>query len=201
VEEDEPVAGGELHNALWAKVLQVEDEQPSHAVPVQVPGNGEQEADQQDAVVEGEDAQGAAGVELAEVAFVLQGVDQNAGDKKAGEDEEEVDAKVAVVEDGADEPGENTAGMVIGFKDVGTDDHQNGKAADAVERKEMALRGQDLWFRLRERHRVNSLMQDFTYLDCVSVTRMDVNFWETGPYPNYVSARLEDVCLFHCSSA
>jgi len=57
----------------------------------------------ENAVVEGEDAKGAAGVEGLEEVREGTCVEQNAGDEKAGENEEEIDAEVAGLADAVEE--------------------------------------------------------------------------------------------------
>lgn len=60
---------------------------------------GKKKQHDENAVVEREDAEGAAGVEGLEEVREGACVEQNAGDEKAGENEEEVDAEVAGLAD------------------------------------------------------------------------------------------------------
>ena len=59
---------------------------------VEAEGEGGQGKHGEDTVVEGEDSQGSACVELAEEAGTGKGIVEDSRDEEAGEDEEEVDA-------------------------------------------------------------------------------------------------------------
>lgn len=88
----------------------------------------------ENAVVEGEDAKGAAGVEGFEEVREGACVEQDAGDEKAGENEEEVDAEVAGLANAIDEIQKFGAGVWIGREEVEEEDHEDGKSSDSVER-------------------------------------------------------------------
>jgi len=74
---------------------------------------------EQDAVVKREDSQGTANVEVANAMGVVAGVEEDAGDEKAGEDEEEVDPGPAVGE----------------LEVVLEEDEKESDGAEAVERR------------------------------------------------------------------
>jgi hypothetical protein len=65
-------------------------------------GFGEEKQQEEEAVVERKDAQGAAGVEGFEEVGLVESVEKDAGDEEAGENEEEVDSDVEGVDDGVD---------------------------------------------------------------------------------------------------
>jgi hypothetical protein len=99
---------------------------------------GEDEEDEESAVIEGKDAQGAASVELGEKARVGTCIEQDAGDEESGEDEEEVDAEEPEVEGVAEKPSDAASGGEVAKKGVVEEHHEDGHAADAIERVEMA---------------------------------------------------------------
>ena len=85
----------------------------------------------EDAVVQGEDAEYAAGVELAEVAGIGERVVENTGDQETGEGEEEIDAAGAKGEGIPDEDFEG--GVRGGGEEMGAGDAEDREATDTVE--------------------------------------------------------------------
>ena len=57
-------------------------------------GASEEEQDEENAIVKGEDAEGAAGVKIFEEVRQMQGVLQDAGDEETGEGKEEIDSDI-----------------------------------------------------------------------------------------------------------
>lgn len=74
------------------EVAEVEGPEYPVSAPLPVEERGGEEEDEEDAVIEGEDAEGAADVEVSNAVPGVAGVVEDAGNEETGEDEEEVDA-------------------------------------------------------------------------------------------------------------
>ena len=134
----------EVDGAAWGElvegdadvgVLEVGQQHPLHVVPVEVKQRGEEKEDEEDGVVEGKDAQAAAGIELAEVARVAERVVKDAGDEEAGEDEEKINAMCA-------KGGGSVKGLAPGAgrcseEEVGGDNADDSEATQPIECGEM----------------------------------------------------------------
>jgi hypothetical protein len=102
-----------------------------------VQGPGEEKQYKEDAIVEREDAQGAAGIEGFEEVGAVARVQKDAGDEKAGENEEEINADVAGSADVVDQIEELRACHRIRLKEVKEEDQEDGETAYAVKRWNM----------------------------------------------------------------
>jgi hypothetical protein len=99
---------------------------------------GEEEKEDERTVVEGEDAESAAGVKGFEEVGDVEGVEQNAGDEEAGEDEEEIDADVGGCADLVEEVEEAEASVRVRPEEMAVEDEKDGEAANSIERREMS---------------------------------------------------------------
>src|SRR4051812_38390960 len=98
----------------------------------------EDEADEEHAVIEREDAQGAAGVKIAKEMRRSLGVEEDSGDEKTGEDEEEVDADAAGAGDPFSDGADLGAGLAHGGE-VEEEYEEDGEAAQAIEGGDVAF--------------------------------------------------------------
>jgi len=106
---------------------------------------GEEQKDDQDSVVKREDAECAAGVEGLEVVGDIEGVDQDAGDEEAGENEEEIDADIAGFADVGEEVEDARAGGCVRPEKMDEKNHEDSKAADSVESRNVSEAAWILW--------------------------------------------------------
>ena len=106
---------------------------------------GEEQEDDQDAVVEREDAECAASVEGFEVVGDVERVDQDAGDEEAGENEEEVDADVAGRADAGEEVEDARAGVGVCPEKMDEKNHEDCEPSDSVERRNVSEAAWILW--------------------------------------------------------
>ena len=81
------------------------------AVPEKMEWLCKEEQKYEDAVIKRKDAKDAAGIEGFEEVGDVERVDQNAGDKKSGEREEEIDANIGRAADHIDEIEKSAAGL------------------------------------------------------------------------------------------
>jgi hypothetical protein len=101
-------------------------------------GPGEEKKQEEDSVIEGEDAERAAGVEGLEEVRDVKSVEQNASDEEAGEDEEEIDADVRGCADLVQEIEEAGAGLWIRPEKVAVEDEEDSETANPIERRDMS---------------------------------------------------------------
>ena len=135
---DVDVREDELAHLAEGKVGGVGEVEPLPVVPLQVQWVGEGEEREEKAIVKREDAEGAARVEVAEEVGLVEGVVEDAGDEEAGEGEEEGDADPEGSSD-VDEEAEEGGGVgVVGPEEVVGEDEEDGDAADAIKRGDMA---------------------------------------------------------------
>ncbi len=99
---------------------------------------GAEEDEEQREEVEGEDAEGAAGVEVAGPVGLAEGVPEDAGDEESGEGEEEGDAGPAGFEDVGNEANDGVV-RAVSASVVVEQDEEDGEAADAVEGGDVLL--------------------------------------------------------------
>ncbi len=88
---------------------------------MQYRGQGEQE--EEDTVVEGEDAQGPARIEVEKEVMVHGGPDEDAGDKKSGEGEEDIHAADGDISNAAYESVQGRLSTVADVDEVAEEDH------------------------------------------------------------------------------
>ena len=95
--------------------------------------------EQQDCIIERENPQDAACVKGAEVVTSSFGIEKNAGDEKAGEYEEEVDADPATMQDADEQPvREGRLWGCVEAAEVKQQDGEDGDAADAIEFRDIS---------------------------------------------------------------
>jgi len=95
---------------------------------------------EQESIIEGKDAQGAAHVEVPEMMPAALRIVENPGDQKAGKDEEQIYAKHPVPDDGSVGP---VDGRVRGKQaSVCKEDKQDSQAAQTVESGKMSTRAE-----------------------------------------------------------
>ena len=121
-----------------SEVLGVGELIPLPAVPMEMEERGEGEKDEEDAVIEGKNADGAAGVEGAEEGGRVHGTEEDAGDEEAGEGEEKVNADPGGVADLGEEIEDTGAGGEVGPHEVIDENEEDGEAAEAVESGDVA---------------------------------------------------------------
>jgi hypothetical protein len=100
---------------------------------------GEEKEKDQETVVEGEDAEGAAGVEGFEEVWLVESVEEDPGDEEAGENEEKVHPDVEGVDGCVDGVEEGRACVRVRQEEMKGKDEEDCEAADTVECRDVSV--------------------------------------------------------------
>ena len=129
----------ERFGAPESHVRDVGEEVVLPSVPDKMQGPGEEKQQEEETVVEGKDAQGATGVEGFEEVRLVEGVEQDAGDEEAGENEEEVDSDVEGVDDGVEDVEDGRSCDWVRQEEMKGEDEKDCETADSVECRDVSV--------------------------------------------------------------
>jgi hypothetical protein len=102
----------------------------------------QQKQDYQDAIVEREDAECAAEIEVFEKVRSMERVQKDAGDEKAGEDEEEVDPNIRGHQDAVHQVEKKGACFRVRYEEMTGEDEKNSQATYSVKSRDV---GKSAW--------------------------------------------------------
>jgi hypothetical protein len=94
---------------------------------------GEEKQQKEDAIIEGKDTECAADVEGLEEVRLMERVQKDAGDEKAGEDKKEVDPDIEGANDMAHTVEEPVAGLIVRTEQMNEEDKKDCQASYPVE--------------------------------------------------------------------
>lgn len=109
------------------------------AVPDKMQRPAEEKQQEEETVVEGKDAQGAASVKGFEEVGLVERVEQDAGDEEAGENEEEVDSDVEGVDDGVDDVEDGRSCGGVRQEEMKGEDEKDCETADSIECRDVSV--------------------------------------------------------------
>jgi len=101
---------------------------------------GQQQTHKQHRVIQRKDSQHPPSVELPKISFIFERIKQDSRNQKSRQYEKKVDTRISVMQPRPDRSINKSLRLIVGFKRVATDHHQNRESAYPIQRQQMAAR-------------------------------------------------------------
>jgi hypothetical protein len=133
----DPLTGWlEVRSEKHGDIAEIEEVKKMLGTPMEVEYRRKEHKSEENRVEEREDSKSTASIEVFDFMFDLRGVEEDAGDEEAGEDEEEVDSYPACISDRAPETKDGVCSFVASGEVV-KHDGENGDSTKTIKRSVM----------------------------------------------------------------